>query len=421
LLSPKAKRIFAWSMALLMALMVLVPSLSAMVDAADDEDEYEEELVAEGSEDAAQPDFTEEKNQISNLNNKYKQLQQQQNEIQSKITAAQGQRKQQEALKQEIDNQINNTLQQIDLLNERIALLEDEIRTKEKEMNQKQAEIDDTYELFKLRFRAMTATQNTSTLGLVLGAEDFSEFLTRTEVSTRIAKYDQAMMDALLAEKRELEEIKGKIEESKAGVERDKADMAVKKNDLDHQMSEAQERIQDIAAMEREFLANKAELQKQMAAVQAEIDKIYDEINKNSANSVYSGGQMAWPAPGLSMVTSEYGSRFGGSDYHTGIDISGGGAYGASIVAANSGTVAFVNTAVTPGYGYGKYLIIDHGGGISTLYAHCSAINVSVGEKVSRGQKIAEVGSTGWSTGPHVHFEVRVNGKHQPPRPYLGR
>lgn len=119
-------------MALLMALMVLVPSLSAMVDAADDEDEYEEELVAEGSEDAAQPDFTEEKNQISNLNNKYKQLQQQQNEIQSKITAAQGQRKQQEALKQEIDNQINNTLQQIDLLNERIALLEDEIRTRKR-------------------------------------------------------------------------------------------------------------------------------------------------------------------------------------------------------------------------------------------------------------------------------------------------
>ena len=110
-------------------------------------------------------------------------------------------------------------------------------------------------------------------------------------------------------------------------------------------------------------------------------------------------------------MTCPYGSRFGGSDFHTGIDISGGGAYGSPVLAANSGTVKVANTSFTPGYGYGKYVIIDHGGGIQTLYGHMSALSVSVGDVVAQGQKIGEVGSTGWSTGPHIHFEIRVNNK----------
>ena len=92
---------------------------------------------------------------------------------------------------------------------------------------------------------------------------------------------------------------------------------------------------------------------------------------------------------------------------------------GATIVAANTGTVVKTNTSFTPGRGYGIYVIIDHGGGKSTLYGHCSALLVSEGQTVSRGQPIAQVGSTGWSTGPHLHFEVREDGNHVNPLPYL--
>ncbi len=129
---------------------------------------------------------------------------------------------------------------------------------------------------------------------------------------------------------------------------------------------------------------------------------------------------MTHPAPELTQITSSYGLRFNRSNFHTGVDFSVAGAYGKAVVAANAGKVAFVNTAYTPGYGYGKYLILDHGGGITTLYAHNSAILVQEGQTVEKGQKIAQVGSTGWSTGPHCHFEVRVNGTHTDPMPYLG-
>ena len=118
------------------------------------------------------------------------------------------------------------------------------------------------------------------------------------------------------------------------------------------------------------------------------------------------------------------GWRFGGTDYHTGIDIAGlnsagQGIYGKPILAAADGTVAFTQTNYVAGRGYGIYLIIDHGGGISTLYGHTSGLAVNVGDTVKRGQTIAYVGSTGWSTGPHLHFEVRVNGSHVTPWSYL--
>ncbi len=401
--TSKGKRIFAWLMAALMALMFIIPSLSTMASA-DDGDEYYEEDVVED-------DFSDEKNQISDLNNKFAQLQKQQQEISSKITQVKGEKEKQIAIKQQIDSQINNTIAQIDVLNDRIGLLEDQISEKKKEMDQKQKDIDANFELFKKRVRALCSTKKATTLGLILGADSFSQFLTRTEATTRISKYDTNMIKMLTDQRNELESIKKGIEQDKNSVQEDRNAQASKKDELSGQMVVAQNKIQDISAMEKEFMANKDALTKQMQQVQAEIAKIYAEINKTSMNTQYTGGKMGWPVPSLSQITCPFGWRFGGSDFHTGIDISGGGAYGATIVAANTGTVKVANTSFTPGYGYGKYIIIDHGGAIQTLYGHCSALNVSVGQVVAKGQPIAQVGSTGWSTGPHIHFEIRQNGK----------
>lgn len=402
MLTPKRKRIFAWAMAVLMAVMFVVPSLSMVAQAAD-EDDYEEDVVED--------DFRDEKSKINNLNDKYAQLQKQQQAINAKINQVKGEKEKQIAVKQQIDAQINNTIAQIDVLNDRISLLEGQIDGKEKEMAQKQKEIDANFELFKKRVRALCSTKKATTLGMILGADSFSQFLTRTEATTRIAQYDTDMIHMLTEQKNELESIKKDIERDKSGVQEDRNTQAGKKQELTGQMVTAQNKIQDISAMEKEFLANKDALTKQMQQVQSEIAAIYAEINRTSMNTKYTGGVMGWPAPSLGQITCEYGWRFSGSDFHTGVDISGGGAYGAAIVAANTGTVKVANTNFTPGYGYGKYIIIDHGGGIQTLYGHCSELYVSVGQTVAKGQKIAAVGSTGWSTGPHVHFEVRQNGK----------
>ncbi len=391
MMTPKRKRIFACVMAVLMAIMFIVPSLSSIAYAEDD--------------------FQKEKNQINNLNDKYAQLQQQQKEINAKINQVKGEKQKQIAVKQQIDAQINNTIAQIDVLNDRISLLEDQIDEKEKQMTKKQKEIDENFELFKKRVRALCSTKKSTPLGMILGADSFSQFLTRTEATTRIAQYDTDMIHMLTEQKNELERIKKDIESDKSDVQDDRNAQDSKKEELNGQMVVAQNKIQDISAMEKEFMANKDALTKQMQQVQAEIAAIYAEINRTSMNTKYTGGKMGWPVPSLGQITSEFGWRFGGSNYHTGIDISGAGAYGATIVAANSGTVKVANTAFTPGYGYGKYIIIDHGGGIQTLYGHCSSLDVSVGQVVAKGQRIAAIGSTGWSTGPHLHFEIRQAGK----------
>ena len=150
------------------------------------------------------------------------------------------------------------------------------------------------------------------------------------------------------------------------------------------------------------------------------------EIGGSSGTGSYSGA-LTWPVPGFYSISSGYGYRWG--SLHAGIDIAGGGIHGASIVSAGSGTVTLVKSGCSHDYGkdsscgcnggYGNYVMVDHGNGMSPLYAHCSAVYVSVGQSVSAGETIASVGSTGWSTGNHCHFEVRVNGSTVDPTGYL--
>lgn len=146
------------------------------------------------------------------------------------------------------------------------------------------------------------------------------------------------------------------------------------------------------------------------------ISEVVNEITTigTNDNPTASTGKFSWPLPNYSTITSEFGPRWGTN--HNGLDISGSDVYGADIVAADGGTVIL---SQEDNSGYGKYVIIDHGNGYQTLYGHCSELCVSVGDKVSAGQKIAEVGSTGYSTGPHLHFEIIDNGTKVDPYPFL--
>ena len=179
--------------------------------------------------------------------------------------------------------------------------------------------------------------------------------------------------------------------------------------------------------MEKAFLADTAALQAKQKAIQAEIDQIY--ANLKSTGEYKGDGTWAWPVPGYGSISSPYGPRFQGTDFHTGMDICGSGSsiYGARIVSCGEGTVVKVQNNGSSGYGL--FCIIDHGGGYTTLYAHTSQIVVSVGDVVEKGQTIGYVGNSGWvipgpsasnpTAGSHLHIEFRVNGAHKNPAGFL--
>ncbi|MCI9160845.1 hypothetical protein D1157_09685 [Anaerotruncus sp. X29] len=403
----KCRRLFA----ALLALMLVLP-LSVHADEG-------EELDNSAAQD-----------RLAELNDSYKELEDQKKKVDSQINSARTERKKQEIISAEIDGQINTTTKQIELLNERIGLLTQQIgqlngsiAQKQIEMEAKEEEISEAMELFKKRMRAiyMSGGGNNTAIGMMLGAESYSQMVIRAEVVGRVAKHDRELLSKLDQDLKELNELKNgieqdkqEIEQNKSAVEGDKTEMAVKKEELDSQYQMARDKVEDIAAQEQEYLANKAEIQKKLNMLEAEMKAIYDEINKESVNVPYTGGTMRWPSPSLSQITTHFGE--GG---HTGIDITGGGAYGTPVLASGDGVVK-VASVQNPDSGYGKYIIIDHGGGIQTLYAHCSLLSVSVGQTVSAGQQIAQVGSTGWSTGPHIHFEVRKNSQAVNPLAYVG-
>ena len=355
------------------------------------------------------------------LSAKYSQLEKEQAAIQKEINRAKSEKDKQLAEKKQLDNQIYSVRQQIALLAEKITILESSITERQEEMKRQNATITNTLQTLKKRLRVMYATGNASLLGLVLGAEDFSQFLTRAQVASRVAQHDQQLVTDMRLELSVINLVKGEIEGAKLELEDAKTLMAQKQSDLGIKLTKTNSQIQDLEALEREYKANKSSIDKQMKEVQAEVDDIYRQIQSVGE---YEGGVMLWPVLGHPGITSYYGWRFGGSDFHTGIDIArsnaaGQGIYGKPIRAAASGKVVFAQTNYIAYRGYGIYLIIDHGSNISTLYGHCSSLGVKVGQTVQRGQTVGYVGSTGWSTGPHLHFEVRVSGKHVNPLTYL--
>lgn len=155
------------------------------------------------------------------------------------------------------------------------------------------------------------------------------------------------------------------------------------------------------------------------ADAQVELDAVFERIAANSKKQAYIGGLMAWPAPEATHIVTPYGWIVNGTNFHTGIDIAGKDVYGTPVIATQDGTIAYVSSAHIPGSGYGRYIILDHGGDIATLYAHMSEILVKEGDYVTKGQQIGKIGATGYATGPHLHFEVREQGKCVNPEDYL--
>lgn len=312
----------------------------------------------------------------------------------------------------ELDKEIVTLQITVDSVNAQVAESEAKVAQKTEELAAAQKECDEQYADYCERAKLLLQKGTMSYLEILIHADSFSDFLTRLSLVNEIAEYDKTRLDELKKYAAQVEAIKTELEAENEVLDALKADVDAQMAVLKEKQAQSQSLIDsiksDIATFEKALKAQEAA----EAAAREEIRRL-----TQASTAPYTGGQFAWPSTS-SYITSPYGTRThpvtGQLKTHTGIDIGAG--MGTNIFAAADGNV------IVSGWnsgGYGNYVVIDHGGGITTLYAHCSSLLVSAGQRVTRGQVIARVGSTGISTGPHLHFEVLKNGAHTDPYAYL--
>ena len=348
-------------------------------------------------------DLLKQKNQVqdqmSNLKDKIDQIQDQKDDIGNQIA--------------KINEKIGGVQNSLDDVSDKLSANQDKLKTVSTEIyeaTKKQAQQEDT---LKKRLVVYYENGNTSYLDVLLNSENLTDLLERYELIKQLVGYDNTIITEIQATKKELDNKKAEIEATKAEIiieqvnyQKIKTQFAANRADRDKLLASLTDKQKQV---ERELEEEEAASNR----IQREIQKLQVVGSK----SPYTGGKLAWPTPGYYNVTSTYGWRIhpvlGYKKFHAGIDI--GAPKGATAVAGNEGTV------IKASYdsGYGNVVIIDHGGGISTLYAHNSSFLVSVGQKVKKGQAISKVGSTGLSTGPHCHFEVRQNGASTDPMQWV--
>ncbi len=327
------------------------------------------------------------------------------------------------AQREELDIDISALETEIYTLSQQIAENEKGIAEVAKELAEAEKAAEEYEDTFKERVRVMYERSGVSFLNILFGAADFADLLKRVEMVAQIVEYDKSVMQRMADAKAQIEEKKRTLEEANAIVELNRGIQEAKKAELDT-MKEALSVV--ISGLESDEEAYRAALDEADAAeesLRAEIRAMLagqtpsSDSAQTPAPQQDGDGRFCWPTPSTRYITSEFGTRYHPVQQrmktHTGIDIGAG--HGASIVAAESGTV------LRAGWnsGYGNYVVIDHGGGVQTLYGHCSALTVESGQTVSRGEQIALVGSTGVSTGPHLHFEVLINGSYTDPMSYF--
>jgi len=355
---------------------------------------------------------------VNELEDQADELAEQRNEIEDKIQELDAQSDSMLETKAALDERIEITSQQIDTANELLAAFDGQIEQKKAELAQAEAAEQAELELYLKRVRAMEESGTVSYIGILFQADSFSDLLSRAEIIEEIIEYDQGVMENLAYQHKLVEEAKASLEEDRQKQQQVKDGLEKTKAELDQQRAEAQAMINQIEANTAELESAYAEVEAEEARVQQQISDMLAELaRQNSQSGTYVGGEYTWPLPGHYNITSHFGMRMHPTlkvyKMHTGIDISA--PKGTEIVAANAGTV--IKAAYSSAYG--NYVVINHGGGQATLYAHMSKILVSADQYVDKGETIGKVGSTGYSTGNHLHFEIIINGEQKNPEDYF--
>lgn len=312
--------------------------------------------------------------------------------------------------RQLLQAQLDAINDELDSIDAQLAYYDQEIAQKEAERIQAEADEQAQYELFCQRVRAMEEEGTVSYWSILFNAEDFSDLLDRLADVDAVMDYDNQVMEELTAIREEIVRLKTQLEEARADEQEARDQQAAKQAEQQAKVAEAQKLLDeinaDVAEVNRQLddeIAGAEEIQAEIARKQKQLE----EQRRQNNITIDSETNYMWPLPGYYRLTSLFGYRIhpitGKAHSHTGIDIPASG--GTPILACKSGQV--VTSAYH--YSYGNYVVIDHGNGNSTLYAHMSSRAVSEGQMVTQGQTIGYVGTTGSSTGNHLHLEVRDN------------
>lgn len=335
-------------------------------------------------------------------------------------------REQQEKLK-ELEKQIaeakakkEDVMVTKNLLDQRNQLLLEQIDDTQNQIDDAAAQIaryelleQEQYELFCQQVRSEEERGSLSYWSVLFKATSISDLLSRLEFVNEVAEYDRSLMEA--------------IRQTRENIKTEKAAMEEQEQLLAQQQDELQKKVDEAAALIAEYAATQKGYEELAAAEEKEAQEIEAQIKKllETSDVTPSPGGFIWPVTTSKIITSPMGGRVSpggiGSTNHRGVDIGGVGTTSAAM-ATKSGKVIIAKTVVYGSYGgsgYGNYVVLDHGGGYTTLYAHLSSVSVSVGDMVTQGDTVGITGSTGNSTGPHLHYEVMINGVNQNPLDYL--
>ena len=405
-------------------------------------------LLAAATLAASLPAYAVSQAEIDDLQKKLDALEQQAQEQQDVINDLTSQKARFITRKLALDNKIEINRQMIELIGEQIEIYDEIIAEKQAELDKALEKETTQTELLRSRIRAMEENSTYSYASFIFDSSSVTELLSRIGDVNDIMHYDKTLEEEYMAAREDVESIKKSYEEARHEQELLQKELDTKQAELDAQVEAAYTMIADIetlsddaqaeydAIAEEEAKAEETlqEAIRKRAAEQAKYNQNNNSNNGGGGNSGGSGGNsggggssgggsatslsnLQWPVPSCTLITSRFGYRVapttGASTYHGGLDIGAG--MGASIVAAGAGDVIYAGA----NGGYGNCVMIDHGNGVVTVYAHMSSIGVSYGQYVTAGQYVGAVGSTGVSTGPHCHFEIRINGAQTDPAAYF--
>ncbi len=339
-----------------------------------------------------------------------------------------------------IVGKVETVTKEIQVSHQKIEALDEQIQQKTDEIEQKNIEIEENMEILRQRIKTIYLAGEVSSLEIIMGAKDFSDFLDKVQLVKSVSTHDEELINEIQAQLDLISEEKEALQLDKVELEEEEKNLKAKQDELNELLKENEEILANLQEESDEALAQLSMTEDQIAQLDEELQEYYrqqaaQQQQQQQQNNpqppkveVPAGGGYVWPVPGFYTLTSRY-EEWRGYYNHGAIDIAGSGIMGATVVAASSGTVVATNTGCAHnwgknyscgcGGGYGNYVWINHGNGKETVYAHLTSVAVSPGQYVSAGQYVGTVGSTGHSTGAHLHFETRYNGvKYDPMSEY---